>query len=97
MYFPFQLLVVLSPRVDASSERDEGFDGGDFLFSDMPQRRAGDCRRIPAGLGDAVIFSTRDRIVRVGGAYGLMSVKHGMAQVISGTRYALGLPFHEYE
>ncbi len=97
IFFPFQLLVVLSPRLESPAVSDDGFCGGEFLFTDVPQRRTSDCRRVTAGLGDAVIFATRDRLAQVGGAYGLKPVKHGMAKVSSGTRYALGLPFHEYE
>jgi hypothetical protein len=47
-------------------------------------------------LGDAVLFCTRDRPVKVGGVYGLQPVKHGAARVTAGTRVVLGVPFHEY-
>lgn len=50
----------------------------------------------PAGLGEAVLFCTRERLVRVGGVYGLQPVKHGLSEVTSGIRYAMGLPFHEF-
>ena len=47
-------------------------------------------------LGDAVLFCTRNRLVPVGGLYGLQPVKHGMTPITSGMRFALGVPFHEY-
>ena len=34
--------------------------------------------------------------VRVGGAYGLQPVKHGVTPVTHGDRVVLGVPFHEY-
>jgi hypothetical protein len=53
-------------------------------------------REIAAGLGDAILFCTRDRLVPIGGAYGLQPVKHGVARIEAGPRLVLGLPFHEY-
>jgi hypothetical protein len=43
-----------------------------------------------------VLFCTRDRLVSIGGAYGLQPVKHGLALLTAGSRMALGVPFHEY-
>jgi len=93
VFFPVQLAVVLSPRADQGAE---GFQGGEFLLCDVPEGPKARRREVPAGLGDAVLFCTRDRLVRVGGAYGLQPVKHGMAPITAGTRLVLGVPFHEY-
>ena len=93
IFFPIQLAVVLSSQEDASGN---GFRGGKFLFCDVPESRKARRREIVAGLGDAVLFSTRDRLVRVGGVYGLQPVKHGVAKIEAGERYVLGVPFHEY-
>jgi tetratricopeptide (TPR) repeat protein len=70
--------------------------GTPFLFCDVPERWKSRRRSIAAGLGDAVLFCTRDRVVRVGDTYGLQPVKHGAARVTAGTRFVLGVPFHEY-
>jgi hypothetical protein len=96
VYFPIQMAVVLSPRADHAGLDSEGFRGGDFLFCDVPEGKKARRRALPAGLGDAVLFCTRDRLVRVGGAYGLQPVKHGVAPITEGTRLVLGVPFHEY-
>ena len=96
MFFPIQLAVVLSPRADQSALPAEGFQGGQFLFCDVPENAKSRRRALPAGLGDGVLFCTRDRLVPIGGVYGLQPVKHGMATITSGTRFALGVPFHEY-
>jgi len=93
VFFPIQLAVVLSPRADQAPD---GFAGGAFLFCDAPEGPKSRRREVAAGLGDAVLFCTRDRLVRVGGAYGLQGVKHGMAPLTAGSRTALGVPFHEY-
>jgi hypothetical protein len=93
VFFPIQLAAVLSRRADPGPD---GFTGGEFLLCDVPERRKSRRRAVAAGLGDAVLFCTRDRLVRVGGAYGLQPVKHGAARVTAGTRVVLGVPFHEY-
>src|SRR5436305_8055685 len=88
VFFPIQLAVVLSPRA-AEAEDGEGFRGGDFLLCDVPESRKSPRRALPAGLGDAVLFCTRDRLVRVGGCYGLQPVMHGVEPITSGTRVVL--------
>src|SRR5262249_62136930 len=93
VFFPIQLAVVLSPRADQDPT---GFEGGEFLLCDVPEGPKARRREVAAGLGDGILFCTRDRLVRIGGAYGLQPVKHGAAQVRTGTRMVLGVPFHEY-
>jgi uncharacterized protein len=96
VFFPVQMAVVLCPRADPTGPGSAGFRGGDFVFADVPAGRKARRREVPAGLGDGVLFCTRDRLVRVGGAYGLQPVKHGVTRITAGTRYVLGVPFHEY-
>ncbi len=96
VYFPVQLAVVLSPQADPADPESEGFQGGEFLLCDVPERKKARRREIAAGLGDAVLFCTRDRLVPIGGAYGLQPVKHGVAPITAGVRFVLGVPFHEY-
>jgi hypothetical protein len=73
-----------------------GFQGGEFLFCDSGEGRKARRREISLGLGDAVLFCSRDRLVRTGGMVGLQPVKHGAGLITSGTRFVLGVPFHEY-
>jgi hypothetical protein len=96
VYFPIQMAVVLSPHADTSVPDSAGFRGGEFLFCDVPEGKKSRRREIAAGLGDAVLFCTRDRLVPIGGAYGLQPVKHGVAPITAGVRLVLGVPFHEY-
>lgn len=96
VYFPIQMAVVLSPRADPSDSRATGFRGGEFLLCDVPETKKSRRRQLAAGLGDAVLFCTCDRLAPVGGAYGLQPVKHGVAPITTGERFVLGLPFHEY-
>jgi uncharacterized protein len=94
VFFPIQMAVVLSTRSEAPTAAGE-FRGGEFLLCDVPEGRKSR-RQLAAGLGDAVLFCTRDRPVAVGGAWGLQPVKHGVATIAAGERFVLGVPFHEY-
>jgi hypothetical protein len=94
VFFPIQMAVVLSCRADSSNP--DGFRGGEFLFCDVPTGKKSRRREVAAGRGDMVLFCTRDRLVAVGGVHGLQPVKHGVAPITAGTRFVLGVPFHEY-
>ena len=96
VFFPIQMAVVLSPRAGPSDPDAEGFRGGEFLLCDVPEGKKSRRREMAAGLGDGVLFCTRDRLARVGGVYGLQPVKHGVAPITAGVRIVLGVPFHEY-
>jgi hypothetical protein len=93
VFFPIQMAAILSSRAD---QHFDGFQGGEFVLSDVPKGPKARRREIPAGLGDAILCCTRDRLVSIGGAYGLQPVKHGVRRITAGTRLVLGLPFHEY-
>ena len=90
VFFPIQLVVVLSPLASSLDDA-SGFTGGEFLLCDDSE-----CHAIPAGLGDAILFCTCGRLVRLGAGYGLQPVKHGMSRIESGNRFAIGIPFHEF-
>jgi hypothetical protein len=90
VFFPIQLVVVLSPLASNLDDA-SGFTGGEFLLCDDRE-----CHAIPAGLGDAILFCTCGRLVRLGAGYGLQPVKHGMSRIESGSRLAVGIPFHEF-
>jgi hypothetical protein len=99
IFFPLQLVIVLSRRFDSTTDDKcrDGFRGGEFLFCDTPERKSADRKKIPAGLGDAVLFCTRARPMPIANTFGLKSVKHGLDRVTAGVRYAMAIPFHEYE
>lgn len=96
IFFPIQMAVVLNRCAESEDADATGFRGGDFVFCDVPERRKSRRRALSAGQGDAILFCTRDRLVRVGDIYGLQPVKHGASRVTAGTRLVLGVPFHEY-
>jgi hypothetical protein len=66
------------------------------VLCDVPEGKKARCRAVAAGLGDAMLFCTRDRLVPIGGVYGVQPVKHGVSRITAGIRVVLGVPFHEY-
>jgi hypothetical protein len=96
VFFPIQMAVVLSPLADPADPGSEGFLGGEFLLCDVPESKKSRRQSIMAGMGGAVLFCTRDRLVPIGGVFGLQAVKHGVATITRGVRVVLGVPFHEY-
>ncbi|MAG35667.1 MAG: hypothetical protein CL878_05405 [Dehalococcoidia bacterium] len=87
--FPLQLAVTRSPRA--------AIEGGHFVLTDEGPGRRARRRELATDLGDGVLFATRHRLVRIGGAWGLQSVAHGMSSLVQGERYVLGCPFHDYK
>jgi uncharacterized protein len=49
VFFPIQMAVVLSPRADPSAPLADGFQGGEFLFCDVPEGAKSRRRQVVAG------------------------------------------------
>jgi hypothetical protein len=88
IYFPFQVVIVLSQfGVD--------FTGGEFVITEQVPRAQSKAMVIQPGLGDAVVFTTHSRPVKGTRGYYRANMKHGVSEVKSGQRYALGIIFHD--
>lgn len=86
--FPLQITAFLSRRgVD--------YEGGDFLLVEQRPRAQSRGEAIPTEQGELVIFPTRHRPVR--GARGCFrtTMRHGVSTITRGTRYTLGIIFHD--
>ncbi|SDD56689.1 hypothetical protein SAMN02799630_03887 [Paenibacillus sp. UNCCL117] len=90
VYFPFQVVVLLN-------QRGEDYEGGEFLLVEQRPRAQSRGQAIALEQGDALIFPTRYR--PVGGSRGTYrtTLRHGVSTVTAGTRYSLGLVFHDAE
>jgi uncharacterized protein len=89
IYFPFQAVFALS-----SPQKD--FAGGQFVLIEQVPRAQSKARVIDLEQGDALIFTTNFRPVKNSkGGYYRANMKHGVAEVLSGLRYALGVIFHD--
>lgn len=88
VYFPIQVVFLLSDQ-----ERD--FSGGEFVLIEQLPRAQSRANVIRLQLGDALIFTTRFRPVRGTKGYYRVNVKHGISEVHQGTRYSMGIIFHD--
>jgi len=88
--FPFQMACFLSrPGVD--------YTGGEFVMVEQRPRAQSRAHVITPEQGQLVIFTTRYRPVKGTRGYYRVNVRHGVSQVRSGTRYTLGIIFHDAE
>jgi hypothetical protein len=85
IYFPFQVVFVLTDK----------HEGGELVFVEQLPRAQSKAEVIKPGLGDAIIFTTNFRPVQGLRGYYRAKMKHGVSEVKSGVRMALGLIFHD--
>ncbi|MFN7992947.1 MAG: 2OG-Fe(II) oxygenase [Bryobacteraceae bacterium] len=86
--FPLQLVSLLS-----SPQHD--FEGGDFLLVEQRPRAQSVGHAIHIARGEAVVFTTRYRPVKGVRGFYRVNVKHGVSPLILGTRYTLGIIYHD--
>lgn len=86
--FPLQMAVLLSaPGVD--------FTGGEFVLTEQRPRMQSRAEVVPLAQGDAVIFAVHHRPVQgTRGSY-RVNLRHGVSRLRSGSRYTLGIIFHD--
>lgn len=85
--FPLQITGFLSrPGIDYS--------GGEFLLVEQRPRAQSVGEAIVPSQGELVIFATRDRPAAGKRGHYRVSMRHGVSRVRSGTRYTLGVIFH---
>jgi uncharacterized protein len=88
VYFPFQVLTVLSrPAVD--------FAGGQFILLEQRPRAQSRVHVLEPARGAFVIFPTATRPSRGKNGYHRVGLRHGVATVARGQRIALGVIFHD--
>lgn len=86
--FPLQVVCFLSrPGVDHT--------GGEFLLVEQRPRAQSVGQAIRGEQGEMLIFTTRYRPVKGGKGYYRANVRHGTSRVLSGSRYTLGIIFHD--
>jgi hypothetical protein len=85
--FPLQLTCFLSRRgVD--------YQGGEFLLLEQRPRAQSRGEAIQTEQGEIVIFTTRYRPVKGARGHFRATMKHGVSRVTAGSRYTLGVIFH---
>ena len=88
VYFPFQVLTILSrPGVD--------FDGGEFVLVEQRPRAQSRAHVLNPTQGAFVIFPTHHRPADGKRGYHRVGLRHGVSTLLSGSRTALGIIFHD--
>lgn len=88
LLFPLQLAVLLSrPGRD--------FAGGEFLLLDQPPRTQPRAEVIRLTQGELIVFPSAERPLRGRRGWLRSRVRHGAGRVTSGSRYVLGIIFHD--
>ena len=88
LFFPFQMVCMLSkPSVE--------FTGGQFVMVEQIPRAQSRAHVIELARGDAMIFTCNYRPVQGIRGFYRCNMKHGVSEVISGERYALGIIYHD--
>jgi uncharacterized protein len=86
--FPMQMVFLLGQR-----GRDWG--GGEFILVEQQPRAQSKADVVQANQGQAIIFTTRYRPVKGTRGYYRVNLRHGVSRVHSGTRFTLGVIFHD--
>ena len=86
--FPLQLVVMLG-------QQGRDWDGGEFVLVEHVPRAQSRAEVITADQGHGVIFTTRYRPVRGSKGNYRVSLRHGVSRVRRGTRFTLGIIYHD--
>lgn len=86
--FPLQVAVLLS-------EPDRDFTGGEFVMTEQRPRMQSRPMVVPLRKGDAVVFAVNHRPVRGKKSVYRVNLRHGVSRLRSGSRYTLGIIFHD--
>ena len=88
LVFPLQVVINLSePGVDHI--------GGEFLLYEQRPRAQSRGTAILIPQGHGLVFTTRDRPVPSRRGWSAAPIRHGVSTIRSGTRFTLGLVFHD--
>ena len=86
--FPLQLTAFLS-------RPDRDFSGGEFLLVEQRPRAQSRGEVMDPQQGEIVIFATRHRPVQGSRGHYRVNMRHGVSTVRSGSRFTLGVIFHD--
>ncbi|WP_026575170.1 2OG-Fe(II) oxygenase [Bacillus sp. UNC438CL73TsuS30] len=88
VFFPFQVVFALN-------QKELDYTGGEFLLVEQRPRAQSRGHVITFEQGAGLIFPTNYRPVLGTKGYYRTTLKHGVSTIISGTRYTLGIIFHD--
>jgi hypothetical protein len=71
------------------------FTGGEFVLTEQRPRMQSRAEVVPLAQGDAVIFAVNERPVRGTKGYYRVKMRHGVSILRHGSRFTLGIIFHD--
>ena len=86
--FPLQLVVMLG-------QQGRDWEGGEFVLVENVPRAQSRAEVITADQGHGIIFTTRYRPVEGSRGPYRVSLRHGVSRIRRGTRYTLGIIYHD--
>ena len=86
--FPLQMVFLLG-------QQGRDWEGGEFILVEQQPRAQSKPQVVLADQGQAIIFATRYRPVKGSRSYYRVNLRHGVSRVHRGTRYTLGIIFHD--
>jgi hypothetical protein len=86
--FPFQVVFPLS-------QRGRDFDGGELLLADSGSPGANRAEVVSLDQGSAMVFAVNHRPGRGSRGARRISMRHGVSKLHWGSRYSLGVIFHD--
>jgi len=86
--FPLQVAVLLS-------EPGKDFTGGEFVMTEQRPRMQSRPIVVPLRKGDGVVFAVNHRPVQGRKSVHRVNLRHGVSRLRSGSRYTLGIIFHD--
>jgi uncharacterized protein len=86
--FPLQMVFLLG-------QQGRDWEGGEFLLVEQQPRAQSKAEVVASNQGQAIIFTTRYRPVKGSRGYYRVNLRHGVSRVHRGTRYTLGIIFHD--
>src|SRR6266853_878196 len=86
--FPLQMVFLLG-------KQGRDWEGGEFILVEQQPRAQSKPQVVLADQGQAIVFTTRYRPVKGSRGYYRVNLRHGVSRVHRGTRYTLGIIFHD--
>ncbi|HMD07891.1 MAG TPA: 2OG-Fe(II) oxygenase [Candidatus Acidoferrum sp.] len=86
--FPLQMVFLLG-------QEGRDWEGGEFILVEQQPRAQSKPEVVRGNQGEAIIFTTRFRPVKGTRGYYRVNLRHGVSRVHRGTRYTLGIIFHD--
>jgi hypothetical protein len=88
IFFPMQLVIFLN-------EPEADYTGGEFVLVQQTPRAQSKAIVLKPKKGDILLFTTNFRPVKGSKGYYRVNMKHGVSEIHEGSRYTLGIIFHD--